>query len=267
MRGDSLPRHSAASAVERLVGHYRQATADLSWMYGQGSVIAGLVEDSDLDLVLVWDTDVPSAPTLPAQSKLTVHGQLALEQSNVDGYDVDLMHVPRRTFETWMSELERGDGWAGSAWPLPIYVASGLAESHLLLDQAGLGAEYRSRVQVPAAALVAKVRHQLEVAVPGFVNELRRAADRENRWLHADLAVQLHKLIYTAWFVFEGHYPPFPKYLPQWYERFGMDREIQRLEARCWAARDPAESTAALESLAAAVVNLPGPPRTATSPG
>src|SRR3954452_25467327 len=124
MRGDSLPRHSAASAVERLVGHYCQATVELSWMYGQGSVIAGLVEDSDLVLVLVWDTDVPSAPTLPAQSKLTVPGQLALEQSNVDGYDVDLMHVPRRTFETWMSELERGDGWAGSAWPRAVSVPS-----------------------------------------------------------------------------------------------------------------------------------------------
>ncbi|MEU4294160.1 hypothetical protein AB0E63_38575 [Kribbella sp. NPDC026596] len=243
--------------VERLVDHYHRTHADdLSWMYGQGSVITGLADESDLDLILIWNTDVPSAPTLPGQSNVTVHGRLALEQSNVDGYDVDLMHVPRRTFENWISELERGDGWAGAAWPLPVYVAAGLAESELLLDQTGVGTEYRSRVQIPAAPLVAKVRHQLEIAVPGFIKELSRAADRDNRWLHADLAVQLHKLVYTAWFLFEGHYPPFPKYLPQWYERFGMDREIQRLEATFWAARDPAESTAALESLAAAVLNL-----------
>jgi putative SOS response-associated peptidase YedK len=36
--------------------------------------------------------------TLPGQSKLTPHGRLALEQTRLDGYDVDLMHVPRRTF-------------------------------------------------------------------------------------------------------------------------------------------------------------------------
>lgn len=258
MRGSSLRRPSAALAVERVVDHYRCAdTDDLSWMYGQGSVITGLTQDSDLDFILVWDQEVPSAPTLPGQSKLTVHGRLGLEQSQVDSFDVDLMHVPRRTFERWMNELEQGDGWAGTAWPLPIYVAAGLAEAELLFDPTGLGAEHRSRVQTPAALLVAKVRHQLEAAAPGFVTELRRAAERENRWLHANLAVQLHQLIYTAWFLFEGHYPPFPKYLPQWYERFGMDRDIQRLEATYWATHDTAEGTAALESLAAAVLNLP----------
>jgi hypothetical protein len=188
-----------------------------------------------------------------------------LEQSNIDGYDVDLMHIPRRTFENWMDELEQGDGWDGTAWPLPIYVAAGLAESELLLDPTGLGAEHRSRVQAPAAPLVANVRHRLEATAPHFVEELRRSAERENRWLHANLAVQLHKVIYTAWFLFEGHYPPFPKYLPQWYERCDMDREIRRLEARYWAAHDLAEGTSVLESLAAAVLDLPEP-QTPASP-
>jgi len=258
MRGSALRRHPAALA--RLVDHYgRTASADLCWMYGQGSVMAGLTEDSDLDLILVWVTDIPSAPTLPGQSSLTEHAGLALEQSHIDGYDVDVMHVPRSALEDWMSELERGDGWTGSAWPLPIYVAAGLAESELLLDPTGLGMEYRSRVQVPAARLVSSVRHHLEATLPGYVKELDRAGERQNRWLHAHLAVELHKLIYTAWFLFERHYPPFPKYLPQWYERFGMDSGIRRLEATYWAARDPAEETTALESLAAAVLNLPEP--------
>jgi hypothetical protein len=234
-------------------------------MYGQGSVITGLTDDSDLDLILIWDNDAPTAPTLPGQSSATVHGQLVLEQSNVDGHDVDLMHVPRRTFENWMGELEQGDGWDGTAWPLPIYVAAGLAESELLLDPTGLGAEHRSRVQTPAAPLVANVRYQLEATAPHFIKELRRSAERENRWLHANLAVQLHKLIYTAWFLLEGHYPPFPKYLTQWYERFGMDPQIQSLEATYWAAHDLAEGTSALERLAVTVLNLPAA-QTRTAP-
>jgi hypothetical protein len=249
-------RPSAKVVVERLVDHYRH-TSDLSWIYGQGSVITGLTEDSDLDLILIWNQDVPTAPTLPGQSNLTGHGQLALEQSNVDGFDVDLMHIPRRMFETWMSELEQGEGWAGTAWPLPIYVAAGLAESELLLDPTGFGAEHRSRVQTPPAPLVAKVRRHLEAAAPGFIKELRRSAERENQWLHAHLAVQLHKLIYTAWFLFEGHYPPFPKYLPHWYDRFAMNREIQNLEATYWSTHNLTEATTALDSLTTAVLDLP----------
>jgi len=245
--------------VERLVDHYRRA-ADLDWMYGQGSVITGLTDNSNLDLILIWDKDVPTASTLFGPSKFIRHGQLALEQSAVDGHDVDLMHVPRCTFEDWMNELEQGDGWEDTAWPLPIYVAAGLATSELLLDPTGLGAEHRSRVQTPAAPLVAKVRRQLTAAAPDLVKELHRSAERENRWLHAHLAVQLHKLIYTAWFLFEGHYPPFPKYLPQWYERFGMNSEIQGLEATYWSTSDTVERSAALKSLAAAVLDLPEPP-------
>lgn len=251
-----MRRPSAATVIVRLVDHYRSLEA-LSWMYGQGSVITGLTEDSDLDLILIWDEDAPKASTLPGQSKLTSHGRLALEHSNVDGYDVDLMHIPRRTFESWISELEKGDGWTGTAWPLPIYVAAGLAESTLLLDPTGLGTEYRSRVQTPPPSLVAKVRQHLAATAPGFVNELRRAADRENHWLHAHLAVQLHQLIYTTWFLTEGHYPPFPKYLPQWFERFGMNSDIRRIEATYWTTHDIAECTAVLGSLATAVLNLP----------
>ena len=222
-------------------------------MYGQGSVITGLSEDSDLDLILVWEEDVPSAPTLP-DATATSQGELLLEQSRLDGYDIDLMHIPRLTFDGWLSELEQGEGWSDTAWPSPIYVAAGLAEAKLLLDPTGHGAAERSRVQVPAAALVARVRNQLEAAAPGFIKELRSAAEKEHRWLHASLAVQLHKLTYTAWFLVEGHYPPFPKYLPQWCERYGMNSHVRSLEAAYWTAPDP---TTALEALVAAVLDLP----------
>ncbi len=242
--------------MERLVDHYRR-TDDLCWMYGQGSVFMGVTEDSDLDFILIWEKAAPDASTLPGRSNLTSHGPLALEQSTVDGYDVDLMHVPRRTFENWMDELEQGDGWAGTAWPLPIHVAAGLAESELLLDPTGLGTEHRSRVQTPAAPLVATVRHHLKATASGFIKELYRSAERDNPWLHAHLAVQLHKLIYTAWFLLEGHYPPFPKYLPHWYDRFAMNTHIRALEAATWTTPNPTAQTTALNALTTAVLNLP----------
>ncbi len=259
MEATSSPR-PADLLLERLVDHYRQAeSGDLSWIHGQGSVITGLREDSDLDLIMVWDRQVPTSSTLPVPSKITPLDPLMLEQTRFEGFDVDLMHLPRPVFEAWLDELDHGEGWSGGAWPLPIYAASGLAESKLLLDPSGLGEAHRSRVQVPAPPLIENVRQRLETAItPGFGKELYRAAELGNCWLHANLALQLHKLIYTAWFLFEGHYPPFPKYLPQWYERFGMDRELQELEATYWATADPVDATAVLESLAAAVLALPG---------
>ncbi|MEU4192703.1 hypothetical protein AB0E69_12435 [Kribbella sp. NPDC026611] len=225
-------------------------------MYGQGSVITGLADDSDLDLILVWDEGVPREPTLEQQSKLTAHGELALKRSELGGYAVDLMHVPKRVLDGWLDELEQGNGYTGNAWPLPVYVAAGLAESKLLVDPTGLGEQYRERVRTPAPAVVDGVRRQLETATPTYLKELDRASACDNRWLHANLSVELHKLTYMAWFLAEGHYPPFPKYLSQWYERFGMDRSIRDLEGAYWTITDPGEATGVLQALVTAVLEL-----------
>jgi hypothetical protein len=235
--------------VEELTERFR-GRSGLSWLYGQGSVITGLADDSDLDLILVWDKDVPTGATLSA------YGDLALEQSEVGGYAVDLMHIPRRTLDGWLDELDAGGGWSGSAWPLPVYAAAGLAESVMLCDPTQAGTAYRERVRTPAPTVVDAVRRQLELVTPNYLKELDRASACDNRWLHSHLAVELHKLIYMAWFLSEGHYPPFPKYLPQWYERFGMDPAIRDLEAAFWTISDPEEAAGMLEALVAGVLAL-----------
>lgn len=235
--------------LEELTERFR-GRGGLGWLYGQGSVMTGLADDSDLDLILVWDQDVPTGATL------TAHGDLALERSEVGGYPVDLMHIPRWTLDGWLDELDAGRGWSGSAWPLPVYAAAGLAESVLLFDPTQAGTAYRERVQTPASAVVTNVRRQLELVTPNYLKELDRASTNDNRWLHSHLAVELHKLIYMAWFLSEGHYPPFPKYLPQWFERFGMDPAIRDLEAAYWTIGDPEEAAGVLGALVAGVLAL-----------
>jgi hypothetical protein len=63
----ALPE-GAGPVITRLVHHYRRQP-ELAWMYGHGSVFSGLRNDSDLDLILVWD-QMPAAETLPDRCRI-----------------------------------------------------------------------------------------------------------------------------------------------------------------------------------------------------
>lgn len=224
-------------------------------MYGQGSVVHGFTSDSDLDFIAVWDA-VPDSATLTAAGQFSTHDGLAMEQAHLDGFDIDIQHVPATTFASWIASVRQGRGWSGDQWPMPIHVAAGLADGLLLIDSVGIGMSLQAELQTPAAELVEVVRHQLRTSTPGFVEALQRSAENGDYWLHDHLAVQFHKLIYTAWFLVEGHYPPFPKHLPQWTSRFDMDTHIRDVEQRSWLEGDRTRKRTALAELAGAVLRL-----------
>lgn len=257
VRRDEVVLPSGATAVvEQLLAHFGDRPG-LAWMYGQGSVFTRIRDDSDLDVILVW-AQLPTAATLPETftSRFAAHEDIALEKSRIEGYEVDLMHVPRRVFDDWVTRLDQGDGWSGNPWPDPIHVAAGLAEGVMLLDCRGDGAAYQRQLQTPSPILVRRVTDQLGLSVPGYLEELRRSAARGHRWLFASLSGQLHRLIYLTWFLAEGHFPPFPKYLPEWFARFDMDIEIRHLEEECWAAATDPDEVEAIARLAHAVLDL-----------
>lgn len=257
-RDEIALRRGAAAVVAQLLTHFGDQPG-LAWMYGQGSVFTRIRDDTDLDLILVWD-QLPTAATLTGTvtSRFTAHEGIALEKATMDDHEVDLMHVPRQLLDEWIAELDRGDGWSGNAWPRPIHVAAGLAESVMLLDRRGEGTSRRLRVQSPSPILLRRVTAELGSSLSGFLNELHRSAARGHRWLYASLSGQLHRLIYLTWFLAEGHYPPFPKYLPHWFARFQMDTDIQRLEEDSWTAGSDADQATAMKRLAYAVLNLAG---------
>ncbi len=131
-----------------------------------------------------------------------------------------------------------------------------LVDGLLLIDPAGIGMGLQAELQTPTAALVEAVQRQLRTSTPGFIEALQRSAEHDDYWLHDHLAVQLHKLIYTAWFLAEGHYPPFPKHLPQWTSRFDMDAHIREAEQRSRLESDRTRKGTALAELASAVLEL-----------
>lgn len=250
--GDLPP---SARAVVGVLADRWARMGGLYWAYGQGSVVSGFSVDSDLDVIVVWDR-LPEAATVSADGSLTRHGDLGMEQFRMGGYDVDIQHVPRRVFDGWVGQLSRGEGWSGDQWPMPVHVAAGLAQGLVLCDPSGAGAKLQARLRVPETTLVATVVRQLSEATPGYAKEVSRARSRGDLWLHDLLVVRWHKLIYTAWFLIEGHYPPFPKHLDQWMQRLGMDEQARQIEARYWAASNYEGRDCALAELATHVVRL-----------
>lgn len=252
---DHTVRGSASTTVERVAEYFR-AVDGLVWLHGQGSVITGISAESDLDFVAVWYR-MPTEPlSLSTGNGLACHGPLAVEHFELNGWDVDVQHVPLPSFEEWIASLAGGEGWSGEQWPMPTHVAAGLATGLLVVDELGVGARFQRQVQVPVAHLVDTVVGQLMAAGPDFANEMDRASKRGDFWLCDVLANRLHKMIYTAWFLLEGHYPPFPKHLPDWYDRFGMNAHVRHLEAACWIAHDRDARTKRLSKMVEAVVNL-----------
>lgn len=117
---------------------------------------------------------------------------------------------------------------------MPTHVAAGLATGLLLVDEFGVGVRFQRQVQVPVAHLFDTAVGQLLASGPDFANEMDRASSGGDLWLCDVLANRLHRMIYTAWSFSRGHYPPFPKHLPDWYDRFGMNTHVRHLEAACW---------------------------------
>lgn len=240
---------SAAQIVETMIKNYQQAPG-LSWIHGQGSVFSRFTDDSDLDFVICWDAQPPDRQSLPTEmhARITPHESVVLEQTTSNGYDLDVMHIPLSLFHEWVHQLEAGQGWRGADWPLPIYAASGLAHGVVLLDPTGKAKHLQDHLHRPPMRLAHSVRDQLEAALTDMLAELERCASRGDHWLHQNLAVQLLKIIYTGWFVAEGHLPPFPKRLPAWFERLAMDPAIVRLERACWESPELDSTTSAISA-------------------
>lgn len=145
---------------------------------------------------------------------------------------------------------------AGRRLAIALYSASGLAHGTVLYDPNGLATNLQQRLQQPSPALRASTRDALTAALPIYLAELNKCADRDDHWLHRHLSAQLLNTTYTAWFVAEGHLPPFPKLLPSWYQRLGIDLELIELERQHWIADSLTASTSTLESLCRAVLQL-----------
>jgi hypothetical protein len=82
----------------------------LSFCYRQGSVLTGLTQTSELDLVMIWEDRVPERPARPARrTSARMPAQFdgafgGLDSLRVSGWPVDVAHYTQQVFEGWTRE-------------------------------------------------------------------------------------------------------------------------------------------------------------------
>ncbi len=228
-----------------MVEAYGGCGARIDFAYGQGSVFSGFTAHSDLDIVIIWGEDELPLPARrpaeelsdPCTDTTQFHdAAFGLDKLHVSGWDVDVAHYTRTRFDAWCALVEAGDGWQERAWPQPLHAVAGFVHGRLLVDRDRVAQGIRKSMRGPSAQLITKVMDALGQQLPEYADALRDCADRDDGWLFHELAVQLVKHAYVAWFAAEGHYLPFPTRLRQWIRHLGLEERGVLLERRIWEA-------------------------------
>jgi len=258
----------ATDIASRVVPAYRKL-GELSFVYGQGSVVVGFTTKSDLDLVFVWDRDEP--PDLSARpAGLLNEGARAPVQYHQPGFyldrfwmggrQVDVPHVPRSVFDDWLRAVMAGGGWERREHPLPLAAVAGFAYGVILSDDGGTGAAARAEVAAFPTSLVERSRALLAEQLPEYEDVLDGCARRGDGWLFHEVLADGLRYVFVSWFAAEHRYWPHHKWLQRWVERFGMDQSIADLERQLWApGADLARKQELFSALANRVLGLPRP--------
>lgn len=234
------PREVAAGLLTTLPHR-----GDIAFAYGQGSAFAGFAGADDIDLVVVWRT---SPNRLPDATRRFEGPDFCLDKSGTPKADV--MHFELDTFTSWCAEVERGEGWRGDAWPLPLHVVAGFVHGEPLLGSTDL----YDRMRTPTDTFVTTVVEALRNELDAYLSELHRCAARQDDWLFNNLTDTLIRHCYIAWFATEGHYLPHPKHLHAWIHRLNLSPDIARLEPTIWTG--PLDHrTNAIETFARRILN------------
>jgi hypothetical protein len=239
----SMDERPAVRAIAaRILPMYRQI-GGLSFAYGQGSLVMGFTDDADLDLVLVWDRAAPPAAAA-RPVRLLNEGPRAAEQFDqpgfcvdhfwVGGQEVDVPHLTRTTFDTWLSTVRGGSGGSAHAYPQPLAAVAGFAYGILLADETGAGSAARVLAADFPPSLAANARAMLAERLPRYRENLDLCARRDDGWLFHTILDGAMRDICVAWFAAHGRYLPFHKRLHHWIARFALEEDIASLERALW---------------------------------
>lgn len=260
------PEAAVDQVVSRIIDAY-QHCGGMSFCYGQGSVLAGLTHDSDIDIVMIWEGEAPAGSSRPVRTladagtePVQFDGSFGgLDNLQVDGWPVDVAHYTQDEFERWVRAVNQGDGWQERAWPLPLFAVSGFAYGVVLADSNGIARRTKTQALRVPTALVHKTRVKLDQDWPDLRSELLGCVDRSDGWLFHELAGDLLRLTYITWFAAHHRYCPFPKRMAGWAERFGFEPELLEIEQRIWRTPTLEERLVEITALVEGVLGIAKP--------
>ncbi|HEY8456420.1 MAG TPA: DUF4037 domain-containing protein [Actinopolymorphaceae bacterium] len=225
--------HKVAEAYQELDG--------LAYAYAHGPVIAGFTNDSDLDVVVVWEDEIPRyrSPVLgrlhngsgkPAQHD---YPGLSFDRLRIGDQQVEVAHKNHKMVEGWIGDVQAGWGWEDSDSSMSLYSVAGLAYGRVFVGESR-AAEVREELTPFPQLLVERTRAVLEAELPSYERDLTSAARRGDGLLFHELLSKVLRHALVTWFSAEHRYCPHPRWLQQWATRFGMDSRIAGLERSLW---------------------------------
>ncbi|REF37131.1 DUF4037 domain-containing protein [Thermasporomyces composti] len=231
---------SALEIAMRVTKAYRQLPG-MAFAYGQGPVVAGFTNDSDLDIVIVWDGRTPknrtealkelhNGPGKPIQYDYPTY---SLDRFWLNGEQVEVCHKTHEVFGRWIRDVRAGWGWEDSDASMPLYAVAGFAYGRVFADDGRAAAARNELTQFPP--LLKERSHAILAGeLPSYDRDLAACARRGDGLLFHEMLSRVLRHALVAWFAAENRYCPHPKWLQHWIARFGMDPRIAGLERSLW---------------------------------
>ena len=247
----------ARDVRERCLPVYREL-GDVAFAFAQGSLVRGLTDASDFDVVIVWRAGAVPAERLAAVRRLNQGDPVAASvvdyrEMHLDGFrradhDVHAVHLTEAELAGSVDDL-RG-GRLASGLRDNLLQASGLDECLWIEDATGAGRALRSRLRPFPEAARREIRRVLANHREPDLDAMRRAAAREE-WLafhgrmHALMRMALAGLMARQDRYFIGE-----SWARAGLVRAGVPLRVVELYDRAWSAADPDARIEALAALA-----------------
>src|SRR5947199_4983233 len=140
--------------------------------------------------MMVWDDpDVPAAslrePLVArfdererSQPFVVDYHDIHLERYVIAGQEYNVAHLPLASFQAMIQSVVDGT-WNRTDWRLnPLVATAGFYAGELVLDRAGIGQQFKTRLSSFPAALKQESRRVIQARQQGYLTDLRTYAQR-----------------------------------------------------------------------------------------
>jgi hypothetical protein len=199
-------------------------------------MVEGLSDDSGVDTVFVWQTEVLEEAYRPprglADAEPAPRVWSRQECFYGSGQEYGVAHYTLDEWRSWLAELNEGRGTEG--YPTPVIAAHGLLSGLLISDSNGLGRHTQEALQDFPDKLRIATSSQVRTALPDALRVLEACARQDDGLLFYGELAKAARLLWLGWFSAQRRYWPLEKRLAVRLRLMGR-HDLAQAEERLWA--------------------------------
>lgn len=249
MSASSLEHHREF-LVTRVLTEYA-GLGTLAWAHVQGSLVLGYTQESDLDVILVWDaTEVPTGRECVVarldertreQPEVIDYRDIHIDRFVVGGQEYELAHYTLARFAQIMESVRTGSDLPGREIVNPLALAAAFREAVFLADPRGSGRRARERLREFPGYLKTRAVQAARNNRERRMNELRTHARRGDWFPFYGALTSATRTVLQAIFARAEVYWTGDKWRRAAMLRYGFEPRIVAAYDRLWAPEAPAE--------------------------